>query len=86
MFHFQVQKMTCMQLDLWYRSYENCRHHGFAILDMQINKLHLISGYAHGEVNSIQHYVIKFISDLQQAGDFPLVLRFPPQIKLNAII
>jgi len=53
---------------------------------MQINKLHLISGYAHGEVNSIQHYVIKFISDLQQAGGFPLVLWFPPQIKLNAII
>jgi hypothetical protein len=31
---------------------------------------------AHGKVYSIQHYVIKFISDLQQ------VLWFPPPIKL----
>jgi hypothetical protein len=26
------------------------------------------------EVYSIQHYVIKFVSDLQQVGGFPLVL------------
>jgi len=32
----------------------------------------------HGEVNSIQPYVIKFVSDLQQVGGFLLVLRFPP--------
>jgi len=24
--------------------------------------------YAHGEVYSIQHYVIKFVSDVQQVG------------------
>ena len=33
----------------------------------------------HGEVYSIQHYVIKFVSDLRQVGGF---LRFPPSIKL----
>ena len=38
---------------------------------------------AHGEVYSIQHYVIKFVSDLRQVGDFLRVLRFPPPIKLT---
>ena len=33
---------------------------------------------------SIQHYVIKFVSDLQQVGGFLLVLWFPPPIKLTA--
>jgi hypothetical protein len=28
------------------------------------------SNPAHGEVYSIQHYVIKFVSDLRQIGDF----------------
>jgi hypothetical protein len=40
----------------------------------------------HGEVYSIQHYVIKFVSDLPQVGGFLLVLRFPPPIKLTAMI
>ena len=37
----------------------------------------------HGEVYSIQHYVIKIVSDLRQVGRF---LRFPPPIKLTATI
>jgi len=32
------------------------------------------------------HYVIKFVSDLQQVGGFLQVLWFPPPIKLNAMI
>jgi hypothetical protein len=40
----------------------------------------------HGEVYSIQHYVIMFVSDLQQIDGFPRVLRFPPPIKLTATI
>jgi hypothetical protein len=35
------------------------------------------SNPVHGEVYSIQHYVIKFVSDLGQVGDFLRVLRFP---------
>jgi hypothetical protein len=31
----------------------------------------------------VQHYVIKFVSDLRQFGD---ILRFPPPIKLTATI
>jgi len=44
------------------------------------------SNPVHGEVHSIQHYVIKFVSDLRQVGDFLLVLRFPPSIKLTATV
>ena len=40
----------------------------------------------HGEVYSIQHYVIKFVSDLQQVGGFLCVHRFPSPIKLTATI
>ena len=39
------------------------------------------SNPAHGEVYSVQYYVIKFAKDLQQVGGFLRVLRFPPSIK-----
>jgi hypothetical protein len=42
------------------------------------------SNLAHGEVYSIQHYVIKFVSDLRQVGGFLPVVRFPSPIKLTA--
>ena len=35
------------------------------------------------QVNHIQHYVIKFVNDLQQVGGFLWVFRFPPPIKLT---
>jgi hypothetical protein len=35
------------------------------------------------DVYSIQHYVIKFVSDLRQVGGFLRVLRFHPPIKLT---
>ena len=35
---------------------------------------------------SVQHYVIKFVSDLQQVYGFLRVLRFTPPIKLTATI
>jgi protein gp37 len=41
------------------------------------------SNPAHGEVYSIQYYVIQFVSDLRQVSGF---LRFPPPIKLTATI
>jgi hypothetical protein len=40
----------------------------------------------HGKVYSMQHYVIKFVSDLRQVGGFLWVLRFPPPIKLTATV
>jgi len=47
------------------------------------------SNPAHGEVYSIQHYVIlikKFVSDLRQVGGFLELLQFPPPIKLTSMI
>ena len=44
------------------------------------------SNPVHDEVYSIQHNVIKFVSDLQQVGGFLRVLQFPPPIKLTATI
>jgi hypothetical protein len=44
------------------------------------------SNPAHSEVYSIQHYLIKFVSDMQYASGFLWVPRFPPTIKLTAMI
>jgi hypothetical protein len=35
------------------------------------------SNPSHGEVYSIQHYVIKFVSHLQQVGGFLLIIMWP---------
>ena len=42
------------------------------------------SNTAHGEVYSIQRYVIKFVSDLGQVGGFLQVVQFPSPINLTA--
>ena len=44
------------------------------------------SNPVHGEVHSIQLYVIKFVSYLRLVGGFLRVLRFPPPIKLTTTI
>jgi len=44
------------------------------------------SNPVHGKVYSMQHYVMKFVSDMRQVGGFLPVLRFPPPIKLTATI
>ena len=41
------------------------------------------SNPVHGEVFSMQHYVIKFVSDLRQVGGFLRVLQFPPPNKTD---
>jgi hypothetical protein len=40
----------------------------------------------HGEVYSIQHYVIQIVNDLRQVDGFHRALWFPPPIKLTATI
>ena len=44
------------------------------------------SSTARGKLYLIQHYVIKFVSDLWQVGGFLGVLQFPPPIKLTTTI
>jgi hypothetical protein len=44
------------------------------------------SNPTYGKVYSIQHYLIKFVSDLQQFGGFLQIFRFPPPVKFTAAI
>jgi hypothetical protein len=44
------------------------------------------SNPACGEVYSIQHYVLKVVTDLRQVGGYRRVLRFLPPLKLTATI
>jgi len=63
------------------------------LLDLQLSmqSAHIITkivspNTVHGEVYSIQHYVIKFASDLREIGGFLRVPRFPLPIKLTTTI
>ena len=49
-----------------------------------INPKVVSSNPVHGEVYSIQNYVIKFVNDLRHVSGFLWVLRFPPPIKLTS--
>jgi hypothetical protein len=57
------------------------------LLDLQLSVLvttnDLTSNTGHGEVYSIQHYLIKFVGDLLQVCSF---LQFPPPIKVTAML
>jgi hypothetical protein len=45
------------------------------------------SHHAHGKVYWIQHYVIKFVSDLRQLGGFLRVFHFPqPGFELTTLV
>ena len=55
------------------------------MLSVPITTNGVSSNPAHGEMYSIQHYVIKFVSDLRQVCGFVRVHRFPPPIKLSDI-
>jgi hypothetical protein len=44
------------------------------------------SNHAHGEVDSMQHCVNKFFSDMRHVGGFLPILLFPPPIKLTATL
>ena len=60
-------------------------------LQLPVQSVHITTKFVssnpvHGEVCSIQHYVIEFVSDFRQVGDFLRVLRFPAPIKLTTTI
>ena len=56
------------------------------VLSVPIATKVVSSNPVHDEVYSIQHYVIKLVSDLGQLGGFLRVIRFPPPIKLTVTI
>ena len=71
--------------------------HGHDLMVVGFTTTYTISAYrhatkvvssnpAHGEVYSILHYVIKFVSDLRQVCGFLRVLRFHPSQTLTTMI
>jgi hypothetical protein len=46
---------------------------------------HWCCGFDYHSERGVQHYVIKFVSDLRQVGGFLWVLWFPPPIKLTQL-
>ena len=68
-------------------------HHGRDRMVVGFTITYAISAYHHQRCEfesrsgrGVQHYVIKFVSDLRQVGGFLRVLQFPPPIKLTAMI
>jgi hypothetical protein len=57
-----------------------------AVQSVPITTYVLSSNPVHGEENSIQKCMIKFVSDLRQVGGLLRVLLFPPPMKLTATI
>ena len=55
-------------------------------LQLPMQSVTITTKVVSGEVNSIQHYVKKFVSDLRQVSGFLRVIRFPPPIKLTPTI
>ena len=52
-------------------------------LQLPVQSVHITikvvsSNPVHGEAYSMQHYVIKFDSDMRKVGGFHRVLQFPP--------
>ena len=52
------------------------------LMDLQISMQSVEFESRSGQ--GVQHYVIKFVSDLRQVCGFVRVLQFPPPIKLTA--
>jgi hypothetical protein len=100
LWHVKAYNFLSQECFLWYFSVlritlfivEARRGRARWYLDLKLSKQSVpittvvSSNPVHDEVYSIQHYVIKFVSDLRQVGGFLWVLRFPPPIKLTATI
>ena len=91
--HSQCQRMFCALYRSWtkvIRGLSQSKQYDIWIYNYlwtQCLSTHIVSlNPAHGEVYSIQHCVIKFVSDLWQVGGFLWVLWFPPPIKLIVMI
>jgi hypothetical protein len=81
----------------WFRDYESisrllCMVRAIRLADKGHNRIYHIHGTLSlaeprsWRGDSIQHYVIKFVSDLRQVGGFLRVPRFSSPIKLTATI
>jgi hypothetical protein len=60
----------------------NATFNNFPVLLVEETGLHFKACSWRG----VQHYVIKFVSDLRQVGGFLHVIQFPPPIKLEGYL
>ena len=81
---FNVKCFSCVHNKTLYTPCVFCLYKSFILTNVPTKVVS--SNPVHGEMYSIQHYVIKFVSDLRQVGAFLRVLRFPPPIKSTATI
>jgi len=79
-FPFVVIVITTTPLSSGCRSFDR--------MVVRFTTTYAISTYHHYnyQFKAIQHYVIKFVSDLLQVGGFLWVVRFPSPIKLTTTI
>jgi hypothetical protein len=71
---------------LWSWSYGSCIYNYLYVQSVHITTKIVSSNPVHDQVYSMQHFVIKIVSDLRQVVGFLWVLRFPSPIKLTATI
>ena len=69
---------------LWSWSYGSwIYNYSVSVQSVSITTKVISLNLSHGKVYSIQHYVIRFISDLWQSCGFLWIFQFPPPIKLT---
>jgi hypothetical protein len=76
-----IKKFCPMHMIKWLVRQWNGTHD--IIIIFCIFRINVVSS---NPTRAIQHYVIKFVTDLRQVGGFLRVLWFPPVIKLTATI
>jgi hypothetical protein len=74
------------QINIWGRRGRDRMVVGFTITNAISAYHHWCCEFESRPGRGVQHYVIKFVSDLRQVGGLLRVLRFPPPIKLTATI
>jgi len=79
---FNVNYFSCIHNKTLYIPWVFSLHKSFILTNVPSEVVSSTS--VHGEVFSIQHYVIKFVSDLTQVSGFLWVLRFPEPIQSTA--
>jgi hypothetical protein len=82
--HGSHDRMVAVSITTYIQSVPVTTHVVSSNLAQDLSHTYVVSSNpSHGNVYSIQHYVIKFVSDLLKVGGF---LRFPLPIKLTATI
>ena len=79
--HLTIIQLYCDSQFYWLRIYNYMYLPATGICNQCLSPVMLWLNTAHGDVYSIQHYVIKFVSDLLQVAGFLQVLRFLPLTK-----